>query len=117
MPDFLSQEEIDALLKGEGSGEEQKGGIEGKETSNLDLILDFPLEVSVRLGEGKQYYGSLLDLKLGKIIELDREVQEPVDIYANGKLIAKGEVVVLDEHFGVRITEILDKVERVKQLK
>ncbi len=82
----------------------------------LDFILDLPLEVSVEIGRTKMQIKDLLKLTQGSIIELDRIAGEPVDIYVNGKLMAKGEVVVVNDRFGVRVTEIISAQDRVKRL-
>jgi flagellar motor switch protein FliN/FliY len=76
------------------------------EKMNLDLLLDIPLEIVVELGRTKKKISEVLELTSGSIVELDKMAGEPVDVYVNGKLIAKGEVVVIEEHFGVRIKEI-----------
>jgi flagellar motor switch protein FliN len=83
---------------------------------NIDLILDVPLEISVVLGRSKMNIKEILDLGTGSLIELDKLAEEPVEILVNGKKIAYGEVVVVDENFGVRITSIVSNVERVKSL-
>jgi flagellar motor switch protein FliN/FliY len=85
----------------DGSG--QFGGIH----SDISLIRDVPLEISVELGRTTKRISEILDLTSGSVIELDRLVGESLDILANGKVIAKGEVVVVDENYGVRITEIV----------
>jgi flagellar motor switch protein FliN/FliY len=82
----------------------------------LDFILDLPLEVSVEIGRTKMLIKDLLKLTQGSIIELERIAGEPVDIYVNGKLMAKGEVVVVNDRFGVRVTEIISAQDRVKKL-
>ncbi len=82
----------------------------------LDFILDLPLEVSVEIGRTKMQIRDLLKLTQGSIIELERIAGEPVDIYVNGKLMAKGEVVVVNDRFGVRVTEIISAQDRVKRL-
>ncbi|MTI65744.1 MAG: flagellar motor switch phosphatase FliY [Firmicutes bacterium] len=87
------------------------------ENSNLDLILDVPLELSVILGRSKKSIKEVLALSPGSIVELNKFAEEPLEIYANGKLIAQGEVVVINENFGIRITNILSARERVKTLK
>jgi flagellar motor switch protein FliN/FliY len=87
-----------------------------QDTGNLNLILDVPLEISVELGSTKMRIKEILDLGIGSIIELDRLAGELVDILVNGKLIAKGEVVVIDENFGVKITDIVSPFERVNNL-
>lgn len=84
--------------------------------NNIDLILDVPLELSVELGRTKKNIREILDLSKGSLIELNKLAEEPVDIYVNGKKIAYGEVVVVDENFGVKITEIASGEERVKSL-
>jgi flagellar motor switch protein FliN len=76
------------------------------ESMNLDLLLDIPLEIVVELGRTKKKISEVLELTSGSIVELDKMAGEPVDVYVNNKLIAKGEVVVIEEHFGVRIKEI-----------
>ncbi|MGB9682396.1 MAG: flagellar motor switch protein FliN [bacterium] len=82
--------------------------------SNLDLLIDVPIQVSVELGRTKMLIKDILVLSPGSIIELEKLAGEPVDILANGKLIAKGEVVVIDENFGVRITEILNPEKKME---
>ncbi len=84
--------------------------------ANIGLILDVPLDVSVELGHTKKKIKDILELSSGSVIELDRLAGEPVDILVNGKLLAKGEVVVIDENFGVRITDIVSPEERAKSL-
>jgi flagellar motor switch protein FliN/FliY len=73
---------------------------------NIDLILDVPLEVTVELGRTKKSISEILDFAPGTIIELDRIAGEPIDVLVNGKFVAKGEVVVIEESFGIRVTEI-----------
>ncbi|WP_430785915.1 flagellar motor switch phosphatase FliY [Virgibacillus flavescens] len=87
------------------------------EQRNLDLLLDIPLKVTVELGRTKRTIRDILDLSSGSIIELDKLAGEPVDIFVNEKLIAKGEVVVIDENFGVRVTDIISQSERLMKLK
>ncbi|WP_066872226.1 flagellar motor switch phosphatase FliY [Clostridium mediterraneense] len=85
--------------------------------NNIDLIMDVPLEVSVVLGRTRKKIRDVLDLGVGSVIELDKLAEEPVEILVNGKQIAYGEVVVIDENFGVRITSIATGIERIKSLK
>ncbi len=85
--------------------------------SNLDLILDIPLELSVILGSKNIELNNLLDINSGTLIELNKLVDEKVEIYVNGKLLAQGEIVAIDENFGVRITDIIRPVERLESLK
>jgi flagellar motor switch protein FliN/FliY len=82
----------------------------------LEFILDIPLEISAEIGRTKMLIRDLLKLNQGSIIELEKFAGEPVEIYVNGKLMAKGEVVVVNDKFGVRITEIISAQERVKKL-
>ena len=84
---------------------------------NLDLILDVGLQMSVELGRTHKKIKDILELTVGSVLELDKLAGEPVDILINDKLLAKGEVVVIDENFGVRVTEILSPADRVKNLK
>ncbi|MBU9714543.1 flagellar motor switch phosphatase FliY [Evansella tamaricis] len=86
------------------------------ETKNLEMLLDIPLEVTVELGRTKRSIKEILELAQGSIIELDKLAGEPVDILVNHRLIAKGEVVVIDENFGVRVTDIVSKTERIRKL-
>lgn len=87
-----------------------------QEPQNLNLLLDIPLQLTVELGRTKKTIREILDLAPGSIFELERVAGEPVDIFVNGKLIAKGEVVVIDENFGVRITDIISVIDRVSNL-
>ena len=80
-------------------------GMTGQE--NIGLIKDVPLEVTVELGRTTKSISDILDFSPGTIIELDRIAGEPIDVLVNGKFVAKGEVVVIEESFGVRITEII----------
>ena len=85
--------------------------------SNIDLILDVPLQISVELGRTQKKIQDILELNSGSIIELDKLAGEPVDILVNGKIIAKGEVVVIDDNFGVRITDIVSPSNRISNLR
>jgi flagellar motor switch protein FliN/FliY len=86
-------------------------------TLNLDLIMDINLELSVELGKTKKKIKEILELTNGSLVELDKLAGEPVDILVNGNHLAKGEVVVIDENFGVRVIEILSPTERIKKLR
>jgi len=85
-------------------------------SGNLNILLDVPLQLTVELGRTKKTIQDIIELGPGSIFELDRVAGEPVDIFVNGKLIAKGEVVVIDENFGVRITDIVSIIDRVSNL-
>ncbi|HAK74742.1 MAG TPA: flagellar motor switch phosphatase FliY [Sporomusaceae bacterium] len=83
---------------------------------NIALIMDVPLQVTVELGRTRKLIREILELSPGSVVELDKLAGEPVDILVNGKLIAKGEVVVIDENFGVRVTDIVSPIERASNL-
>jgi flagellar motor switch protein FliN len=83
---------------------------------DLDFILDIPLEVSVELGRTKMLINDLLQLGQGSVIELNKLAGEPLEILVNRKLVARGEVVVVNEKFGVRLTDVISPMERLKQL-
>jgi flagellar motor switch protein FliN/FliY len=82
----------------------------------LDFILDIPLEVSAELGRARLLINELLQLGQGSVVELNKLAGEPLEVYVNGKLVARGEAVVINEKFGVRLTDIISPIERVKQL-
>lgn len=84
--------------------------------NGLDIIMDIPLEVSVELGRVKLQVREVVELGAGSIVEIDKAAGEPVDVLVNGRLVARGEVVVIDDNFGVRITEILSVQERLQKL-
>lgn len=86
------------------------------EENNLNLLMDIPLKVTVELGRTQKQIKDILELSQGSIIELDKLAGEPVDILVNNKLIAKGEVVVIDENFGVRVTDIVSQWDRIQKL-
>lgn len=89
----------------------------GKRERNLDLILDIPLRVTVELGRTKMVVSDLLNLGQGSVIELSKLAGEPMEVLVNDKLVARGEAVVVNEKFGVRLTDIISPAERVEQLK
>ncbi|MCY8856665.1 flagellar motor switch phosphatase FliY [Bacillus atrophaeus] len=85
--------------------------------NNLDMLMDIPLSITVELGRTKRSVKEILELSAGSIIELDKLAGEPVDILVNQRIVAKGEVVVIEENFGVRVTDILSQAERINNLK
>lgn len=87
------------------------------EDINLDVILDIPVTISMEIGNTKINIRNLLQLNQGSVVELDRMAGEPLDVVVNGTLIAHGEVVVVNEKFGIRLTDIISPAERVKKLK
>lgn len=84
---------------------------------SVSLILDVPMDITVLLGGARKTVKEILSLSQGSVVELDRQSGEPVDILVNGKLLARGEVVVIDENFGVRVSEVVSKAERLNGLK
>jgi len=94
----------------------QSGGIVSTQ-ANLNLLLDIKMDLTVELGRTRKYVKEILSLGEGSIIELDKLAGEPVDLLVNNKLIARGEVVVIDENFGVRVTDIVKPEERLKSMK
>ncbi|MDS0524127.1 flagellar motor switch phosphatase FliY [Clostridium sp. SHJSY1] len=106
-PVEVHQASFEPLVQSSGAGSHQ----------NIDLILDVPLDISVVLGRTRKSIKDILNLGTGSLIELDKLAEEPVEILVNGKQIAYGEVVVVDENFGVRITSIVSSSERIKSLK
>ena len=130
MAEDTNQEEdpVEDEGAGEGAGEtaveEQEGDTNQEESgkanevkeANLDLILDIPLSVTVELGRSKMLINDLLQLGQGSVIELTKLVGDPLEVLVNDKLVARGEVVVVNEKFGVRLTDIVTPMERVKSL-
>lgn len=120
--DFESLEELEDIGGEEGvldEIDEMSGGEKGGEkvdTKSLDLILDIPLTVAVELGRSKILINDLLQLGQGSVIELTKLVGEPLEVLVNNKLVARGEVVVVNEKFGVRLTDIVTPMERVQFL-
>lgn len=103
---------------GASDGGESGGADAGSERErNLDLILDIPLKVTVELGRTKMAVSDLLNLGQGSVIELSKLAGEPMEVLVNDKLVARGEAVVVNEKFGVRLTDIISPSERVEQLK
>jgi flagellar motor switch protein FliN/FliY len=140
----MTQDEIDQLISsggleeeaegeeseateetGEGEGEEVSGEPEfGDEESiyspldpKLELLYDLQLPVSIELGRTNMLIRNILRLGRGSVIEFDKLVSEPVDVLINGKKVAEGEVVVIDKHFGIRITTLVDPSDRLRSVK
>ena len=107
-------EEKEEAVDEKGSAE--TAGEESGEPASLDLILDIPLAVTVELGRSKMLINDLLQLGQGSVIELTKLVGDPLEVLVNDKLVARGEVVVVNEKFGVRLTDIVTPMERVKSL-
>jgi flagellar motor switch protein FliN/FliY len=92
------------------------GGSEASENANLDLLMDVDLKLTVELGRARLKFRDVLNLTSGSVVELAKLTSEPVDIMVNGALLATGEVVVAEDHFAVRITKLLNRVERLKRV-
>ena len=90
---------------------------EGESEVNLDLILDVPITLSMEVGHAKVPIRNLLQLNQGSVVELDRVAGEPLDVFVNGTLIAHGEVVVVNDKFGVRLLDVVSPAERIRKLK
>ena len=94
---------------------------EGQQTTsrdvNLDVILDVPVTLSMEVGRTRIPIRNLLQLNQGSVVELDRAAGEPLDVFVNGTLVAHGEVVVVNEKFGIRLTDVISPAERIRKLK
>ncbi|UCE55593.1 MAG: flagellar motor switch protein FliN [Desulfobacterales bacterium] len=97
------------------SGSQEEPGIHS--SNNLDFILDVPIEVTVELGRAKLLVNELLKLGQGSVIELSKLAGETLEVLANQKLVARGEVVVVNDKYGVRLTEVISPMERVERLR
>jgi flagellar motor switch protein FliN/FliY len=114
-------EAMTAAMEGKSESSSSGGGGDNPITSggkdrNLQMILDIPLRVTVELGRTKMPVSELLNLTQGSVIELNKLAGEPMEVLVNDKLIARGEAVVVNEKFGVRLTDIISPSERVEQL-
>ena len=112
-----------AMTKGDAGGDAQASGDDpgggsaaGGESQNLDFLLDIPLELKVELGHTDMIINKMLQLTQGSVVELNKAAGESVEIYVNDKLLGKGEVIVVNERFGVRITEIISQADRIKNM-
>lgn len=93
------------------------GEIGSQEKKKLDTILDIPVTISMEVGRSLISIRNLLQLNQGSVVELDRVAGEPLDVLVNGTLIAHGEVVVVNDKFGIRLTDVISQIERIKKLK
>ncbi len=96
---------------------EEDAPITGEEKRKLDAILDIPVTISMEVGRSHISIRNLLQLNQGSVVELDRVAGEALDVLVNGTLIAHGEVVVVNDKFGIRLTDVISQVERIKKLK
>ena len=95
----------------------QDEGQPSKSDVNLDVILDVPVTLSMEVGRTRIPIRNLLQLNQGSVVELDRAAGEPLDVFVNGTLVAHGEVVVVNEKFGIRLTDVISPAERIRKLK
>ncbi len=107
----------DPEMVSETNFEELKGEKGESGMRDIDFLLDIPLEVTAELGRTRMLIRDLLQLGQGSVIELDKIAGEPMEILVNNRLVARGEVVVVNEKFGVRLTDIISPTERIRQLK
>ncbi len=96
---------------------EDSAPITGEEKRKLDAILDIPVTISMEVGRSNISIRNLLQLNQGSVVELDRVAGESLDVLVNGTLIAHGEVVVVNDKFGIRLTDVISQIERIKKLK
>ena len=96
---------------------QEESPISGEEKRKLDAILDIPVTISMEVGRSHISIRNLLQLNQGSVVELDRVAGEALDVLVNGTLIAHGEVVVVNDKFGIRLTDVISQVERIKKLK
>jgi len=106
-----------APLEEFGSSPKMNANPTGLEGPNLDVILDIPVSISMEVGSTEISIRNLLQLNQGSVVELDRLAGEPLDVLVNGTLIAHGEVVVVNEKFGIRLTDVISPSERIKKLR
>lgn len=94
-----------------------EGGEQAPREVNLEVILDVPVTLSMEVGRTRIPIRNFLQLTQGSVVELDRTAGEPLDVYVNGTLVAHGEVVVVNERFGIRLTDVISPAERLRKLK
>jgi flagellar motor switch protein FliN/FliY len=113
MSDAVDQDQYQRVQPQDLSAE----GLPAAGDANLDVILDIPVTISLEIGRARISIRHLMQLNQGSVVELDRLAGEPLDVLVNGTLIAHGEVVVVNEKFGIRLTDVISAAERVKKLK
>src|SRR3989339_585526 len=114
MPNMIENVEVKEMADDIKAGDDALNKLK---IQNLDFILDIPLKVTVELGRTTVIVKDLLQLGQGSVLELDKLAGEPLEILVNGKLVAKGEVVVVNEKFGIRLTDIISPIDRIETLK
>ena len=101
---------------GENQLNPEELGVDLGDSANLELLMDVDMKLTVELGRARVKFRDVLNLTTGSVVELAKLTSEPVDIMVNGALLATGEVVVVDDHFAVRITKLINRVERLKRV-
>lgn len=99
-----------------GKGLGKGAATRAENIKNLDLLLDIPLDVSVEVGRSRMLVRDLLQMDEGYVVELGKQANEPLDVYVNSRLIARGEVVLIDEKLGLRLTDVVSPAERIENL-
>lgn len=112
-----SDDALGAAVQPVAFGQLQGGALAGDGKRNLDLLMDVEIPISVEVGRTQMSLENVLDLVPGAIVALDKKAEEPVDLRVNGKLVARGEVVLVDDTYGLRITQILDAAGRIESLR
>lgn len=110
-------EEAEDYTRAEFQKLRNQGGAAADQDGNLEMILDIPVAISMEIGRSTISIRNLLQLNQGSVVELDRLAGEPMDVLVNGHLVAHGEVVVVNEKFGIRLTDVISPAERVDKLK
>ncbi len=114
--DLLSGVDAEAVLSKASGFDELTEPSEDADPVDLDMILDIPVTISMEIGRTKISIRNLLKLNQGSVVELDRLAGEPLDVRVNGTLVAHGEVVVVNEKFGIRLTDVITAMERIQKL-
>ncbi|MDA8325808.1 MAG: flagellar motor switch protein FliN [Nitrospiraceae bacterium] len=113
----MSEESGKVREQAEAATQEAARAHVAQDGRDMDFLLDIPLEVTVELGNTRMFIRDLLQLGQGSVIELEKLAGEPMEVLVNKKLVARGEVVVINEKFGVRLTDIISPTERIRKLK
>jgi flagellar motor switch protein FliN/FliY len=113
----MSAKSTDAAARAEFGDLQDQGPDESARDVNIEVILDVAVTLSMEVGRTRIPIRNLLQLNQGSVVELDRAAGEPLDVFVNGTLVAHGEVVVVNEKFGIRLTDVISPAERIKKLK
>jgi len=107
----------EAMIAGQNSAPDAGTAVPASRDVNLDMILDVPVTLSLEVGRTRLPIRSLLQLNQGSVVELERGAGEPLDVFVNGTLVAHGEVVVVNEKFGIRLVDVISPTERIRRLR